>query len=417
MLLLAGLGGPGHGADPKIPGGPIKVCHPCAGNPREGIKRWSDAAEHPRPSTSRPPLWRGVFFNPQLHSDPNFPWLIYYEQYRPQVRTALAELVNVVGINLVDLFILIPHTLQHPPQGNRAGQPLEEWANVSFLNNVATFVDDCHEVGLSVEFDLVDNRWIPYSLDSAHHIGRPGNPWWPVADDTSWDEAATWYGQVIEYVEAHAAHPESIALWCMMGNYSLGAAEPVLWDDDGNPAIKSATEQFVKRVWPSFRAAGRRPKAAPILLPIFSNNAYWQAKPPMVRLSAFTNLKKWLIDDLALPPDYWIMSTYPFCDPGPDGFPYLRTIIDILGPQNASRILSTDLKGPGHDDEWRDQILPIAGHSGPEILAWHFEKCAQYGLAGGWIWAYQDTPTSPSGIRTLDGRWKEDLLEVIRAQR
>ena len=78
--------------------------------------------------------------------------------------------------------------------------------------------------------------------------------------------------QVIEYVEARAAHPEAIAMWCMMGNYHLGAAEPVLWDDTNRPEIGKCTERFVKVVWPAFRAAGKRPKAAPILLPIFEMN-------------------------------------------------------------------------------------------------------------------------------------------------
>ena len=38
------------------------------------------------------PGWRGVFFNPQVAADPNFPWLIYYDAHRANIRTALSEL-------------------------------------------------------------------------------------------------------------------------------------------------------------------------------------------------------------------------------------------------------------------------------------------------------------------------------------
>lgn len=130
----------------------------------------------------------------------------------------------------------------------------------------------------------------------------------------------------------------------------------------------------------------------------------------------FTNLKRWLIDDLALPPDYWVMSTYGFCDPAPDGYYYLRAIVDILGKENASRILSTDLKGPGHEFELKDSIIPAGAHTGAEILKWHFQKCREYGLAGWWLWAYQDTPNQPTGIKTLQGTWKDDLKDLLKRQ-
>ena len=148
-------------------------------------------------------------------------------------------------------------------------------------------------------------------------------------------------------------------------------------------------------------------------MPIFSNNAYWTQRTPNARLIAFTNLKKWIVDDLAAPPDYWVMTTYPFCDPAPDGFSYLKTIVSILGPENARKIVSTDWKGPGHDD-LRDCIISTEAHSGPDMLQWHLQKCAQYGFAGWWIWAYQDTPASRSGIRDIAGNWKRDLVSVLK---
>jgi hypothetical protein len=373
-------------------------------------------SERPAPRQVGSAVFRGVYFNPQVHPDPTFPWLLHYPIYRTRIRTALTELVGMAGINLVDIFVLIPNTLLYPGQGPRAGQPLEEWANISYLDNLATFIDDCQKAGVSVQLDMANNMWIPYSIDSETHLAQPGGPWWPVADETPWDESATWCTQVINYTEKKAAHPENIAMWCMMGNYQLGSAEPLLWDRDDVPAVTSYTERFVKNVWPAFRTAGQRPKAAPIFFPILSDDSYWMAKTPKQRLSGLTNLKKWLVDDLALPPDYWVMTTYPFCDPAPDGFRYLQAVIETLGAENARRIVSTDLKGPGHDDERHDSIIAGEGRSGTEMLEWHFRKCTEYGFAGWWIWAYQDTPSDRKGIRCLDGRWKLDLVQTIKHQ-
>ncbi|MHB8969633.1 MAG: hypothetical protein ACYC3X_05545 [Pirellulaceae bacterium] len=370
-----------------------------------------------------PATFRGVFFNPYVQHDhmAGYPWPVfdkYHGEYRRDLQTALADLVRDAHVNLIALFIPIPFTLANPPQAPRADQPISEWANLTYLDNLALFIDDCHDAGVSLELDLVDNRWIPYRIDSERHIGRPGNTVWPVADDTPWDESATWYREVINYIESRAQHPESIAMWCMMGHYQCGTAEPCLWDNDSNPAILASTRDFVKHVWPVFRAAGKRPKAAPILLPIFSNVPYWMSKSPEERLSAFRNLKQWIVDDLALPPDYWLMTLYPYCDPAPDGFHYLRRIVEILGREQASRMLVTDLKGPGHASELQESIISDGGHSGREMLEWHFQKCAEYGLAGWWIYSYQDQEalTQRTGLRSLDGSWKSDLLPLIQQQ-
>jgi len=352
-----------------------------------------------------------------------YPWPLFHwydtdSAYRAGIRSALTELARDAGINLITVFVAIPHTLKNPPQGPQAGQPISEWANFTYLDNLALFVDDCHGAGISVELDLADNRWIPFSVDSEHHLGQPGNPSWPVADDTPWDESATWYTQIINYVESQAKHPQSIAMWCMMGHYQLGTAEPVLWGNDYIPEVLAYTEQFVKNVWPVFRSAGNRPKAAPIMVPVYSNDPYWMSKSPEARLSAFTNSKKWLVDDLRLPPDYWAMATYPFCDPAPDGVHYLRGIVDILGKENASRIISTDFKGPGHDHARKVSTIPAEGHSGRELLEWHFQKCREYGFAGWWIYSYQDQEVfnQLTGIRRLNGQWKPDLLQAVRQQ-
>ena len=365
---------------------------------------------------------RGVYFNPRIRPDPEVSWLLYYGEHRSQSRASVQEMVDHASLNFVVIFLLMPHSLRTPKIAPEPGQPLGEWANVAYLDNVALFIDDCYEFGVSAALDMGNNLWVPYSVDTENHrVGVPDDPsgrdpWWPVADETPWDESLTWYTQIIEYVERQARHPESIAWWCMGGNYSLGGSESVLWNNDSYPEIISYTEKFVKEVWPSFLVAGKRPKAAPYILPIFSKNAYWMAKPPEERLSACTNLKKWLVDDLHLPPDYWPMTSYPFCDPAPDGFCYFRKIVEIIGKENASRIVSTDFKGSGHEFEMKDCIITTKKASDAEILNWHFRKCMEYGFAGWWIWEYQDTPHYTWGIRDFDGGWKQDLVGIIRRQ-
>ena len=377
------------------------------------------AAESHVLTPAAPGKFRGVFFNPNIkHKErAGYPWPTfdpYDTEYRTQIRMALRELATEAKINLVDVFIPIPFTLRRPSQAPRAGQPLKEWGNTRYLDNVGVFVDDCYDAGVSVEFDLADNRWIPHSVCPESHIGRP----WPEANDAPWEESATWYSAIIKHVESRTKHPENIAMWCMAGHYHWGTAEPDLWGNDRIPAIAAYTERFVKGVWPVFRSSGKRPKAAPILLPMLSNVPYWMAKTPEQRLVGFTNLKRWVVDDLALPPDYWVMTTYPFCDPTPDGVYYLQKIVEILGKENAARIISTDFKGPGHERELKDSIISAGGRSGGDILKWHFQKCAEYGFAGWWIFSYQDQEVFGlrSGIRSLDGRWKTDLLQAIKEQ-
>lgn len=135
------------------------------------------------------------------------------------------------------------------------------------------------------------------------------------------------------------------------------------------------------------------------------------------RLAGFTNLKKWLVEDIGLGPDYWPMSTYTFSDPAGDGVYYLRKIVEILGEENAGRILSTDFKGPGHEEELKESIVSAEGRSGREMLEWHFGKCREYGFAGWWIWSYQDRGEQRTGIRGEDGEWKAELLEAVKGER
>ena len=53
----------------------------------------------------------------------------------------------------------------------------------------------------------------------------------------------------------------------------------------------------------------------------------------------------------------------------------------------------------------------------PETLKWHFQKSVEYGFAGWWVWACQDTPTATTGICDLAGNWKRDLVQIIKQQR
>jgi hypothetical protein len=278
------------------------------------------------------------------------------------------------------------------------------------VGNLVDFLDDCHRAGIVVEIDLATNMWIPLRVDAANHIGQ--SEWWPKPDETPWTESAVWYTQIIRYVEAKVSAPESIAFWTMMGSYQLGGAEPVTWDYPEKPEIGAFTERFVKEVWPRFRQAARRPVGSPVMLPIFADTPYWNAKPPEARLSSIRNVKRWLVDDLHMAPDYWVMSTYPCCDPARDGFHYLREIVRILGPQSAGRIISTDFKGPGHRLE--SCIVDRTGLSDADVLRWHFAKVAEYGFGGWWIWSYQHATTEPTGLRDLRGQWLPDRVDAVR---
>jgi hypothetical protein len=374
------------------------------------------------PAVGNPQPFRGLYFNPQIEPGTDYPWLLHYDAHRETVRHVLRELADETRINFVAIFLLMPHTLAVPKQAPAPGQALAQWANVDYLGHVAQFIDDCAAEEISVGLDMANNLWVPYAVDTANHrVGVPDeppdtDPWWPVADDTPWDESVTWYTQIIAYVETKTQHPDRIAWWCMGGSYALGGAESVLWMGEDQPELLACTERFVKEVWPAFRAAGKRPKAAPYALPIFSTSPYWSERSPEDRLRAFTHLKQWLIDDLHQPPDYWPMSTYPYCDPAPDGYHYLRRIVEILGTEQAARIVSTDFKGPGHEHELADSVIVSAGHSGAAMLDWHFQQCREYGFAGWWIWAYQDTATDKTGLRSVEGTWKPALVEVVRRQ-
>jgi len=362
------------------------------------------------------PLWgneplQGVFFDPLPSPPANRHWLMDFHQTRKTVEKELSELVEATKINFVDIHVLIPTTLKRKatPPSDKAKE-VAEWANMQTLDNLADFVNLCHRYGVQVEIDLANNMWIPYSVDTAHHIGQSG--WWPRPDDIPWTESKVWYTQIMEYVEARAEHPEAIAMWCMFGNHQWGGAEPVLWDrNDPNTATWWA-ERFVREVWPAFKDAGKRPKAAPIMLPIMADDPTWNVLPPHDRLRAFTHLKHWLVEDLRMPPDFWVMSTYPRCDPAEDGFYYLREILRILGPDAARHLISTDFKGSGHNID--DTILSLGNMNGAEVLRWHFSKIDEYGLGGWWIWSYRDTPSEKTGIRTMSGQWKPEFVKVIR---
>ncbi len=367
----------------------------------------------PAPAAAAERLF-GVHFNPQSASPPGTGhWLLDYPLIRERVQRELAELVQETGANFLDVMVLIPFTLRDkatPPTD--AARDVSEWANLTTLANLVDFLDCCHRLGVSVEIDLATNQWLPYRIDTARHIGQ--SEWWPKPDDTPWSEAAVWYEQIIRHVEAAVADPASIACWTMMGNYQLGGAEPVTWDWPEQPEVMAFTERFVKEVWPRFRAAAKRPVGSPIMLPILADSEYWRRQTPEMRLSSVRNLKRWLVDDLRLPPDYWVMSTYPCCDPATDGVHYLREIVRILGPENAHRIISTDFKGEGHT--LTSCIVDKAGLPGAEVLQWHFGKVTEHGFGGWWVWSYQDGEREATGLRDRQGRWKPELVRAVRQQ-
>ena len=200
-----------------------------------------------------------------------------------------------------------------------------------------------------------------------------------------------------------------------MGN---GGAVPLgLSAQSANPSEHRKVRQARLAGISSARANGRKPP--PSCCPSSQQLLLDDKNARAASERRFSNLKKWIVDDFALPPDYWVMTTYPFCDPAPDGFHYLRRIVEILGKETAPRVISTDFKGPGHDKELKESIISAGDHSGPDMLRWHFRKSAEYGFAGWWIWAYQDqeADNQRTGIRALDGQWKTDLLQAVKQQK
>lgn len=355
---------------------------------------------------------QGVHFNPTSASPPGTGhWLADYQLIRGRVNQELADLVRETGLNFLDIIVLMPTTLREkatPPSSRASG--VAEWANMATLDNLVAFLDDCRQHGLVVEIDLATNMWIPLSVDTASHIGH--SEWWPEPDGDPWTEAAVWYEQIIRYVEDRVAAPDTIAYWTMMGNHQLGGAEPVTWDWPEQPEVAAYTERFVHEVWPKFRQAAKRPVGSPIMLPILADTPYWNAKPPESRLSSVSNVRRWLVDDLAMPPDYWVITSYPCCDPATDGYYYLRAIIEILGSESASRIISTDLKATGALGG--PCIVDRSALTDADALRWHFAKVTEYGLGGWWVWSYQDSADEPTGLRDLSGLWRHDRVAVLR---
>ena len=387
-----------------------QVCPTATAAGQDAVNSGQTPSSKPQPAKHRVKL-RGAYFNPQIRpSESYFPWLRHYDKFRSEVNKELVDLVDKTGINFICIQLLIADTMKDRAAAPHWGPAIADWADTSALDHLVAFLGYCHTLGVSVEIDLANNMWIPFTVDRANHIAN--REWWPKPSATPWVESVTWYTQVIEYVERKTRHPESIAFWDMFANYQFGGAEPILWDMFHCPDVTRWTEAFVKHVWPAFRKAGRRPKGAPIMLPILSNSDYWLKRSPMDRISAVSNLKRWLVDDLKMPPDYWVMTTYLNSDPATDGFCYLKAVVDILGRENAGRIISTDFKGPGHD--LSDAIVDTRGMTGAEMLKWHFDKVDEYGLGGWWFWSYRDTATDRTGIRDVHGRWKESLVDVIR---
>ena len=347
-------------------------------------------------------------------------------RYRDAIKAELEELVEN-GFNYITVWLNNLHTMsyatqQRPSQGNLAGEPLSSWANTAYLNSFAEFLNDCYDAGINVSVDLVDNRWIPYSIDSSAHIGQPGG-YWPVASSAPWVEAADWYTQVITYLEARVK-PETldaILSWNMMGNYRLGASEPVLWSVATGQL--AATQQFVEYVWPRFVEAGTRPKGSPYMLPVFLGS--WSLSN---RTQSFTNLHNWIsgiVSDKGEEywPDYWYMSTYGWCDPASgDSYNYLNAINTLLrsGAGNPGRIISTDFKL----DNDPDFAVLLGGAAGTttyggktweETFKWHIDKCIEYDWAGWWVWGLQDNDRGDahalSGLKDMSNMWKPGMLE------
>ena len=369
-------------------------------------------------------MLKGAYFS--IYHEEKFPFEAPYGgAYRNAVIGALNKMKKA-GLNYLMWFIPIPRTVRKPYKGNAAGQPFEEWANFTFLDNLVALLDDCYDLGICVELDLADNRWIPFSIRPQEHIGKPDGLW-PVAGEEPWKDSIEWYTAIIDYVEKSVRNVETIAMWCMTGNFQLGGSEPVVWDGEGQPDIVNASERYVKECWPLFRATGKRPKGSPYMMPIFVNGGYWVGPPergkfiedtywadktPTCRLSSFSNIKKWLADDLNIPPDYWMMSSYAYCDPARDGVNYMKEITGILG--GTAPIITTDLKCvPGHEYELINSLVYRPDMNFTDMMRWHLEKCEEYGFAGWWIWALQDSEDHPWGVIDKNGVIRQEFMDAF----
>jgi hypothetical protein len=375
------------------------------------------------------PVLRGVYFNPKVSGE-WWEWIVRYDVHKNEVNKELSELIDKTGINFIDIQILIPWTLKTdkvPPSDPNA--PISTWANIQMLNNLVGFLDYCYSQKVTVEVDLCNNMWIPYTVDTNNHniINKPCpscyQKGWPVPDEDPWTESIIWYTQIIEYVEKNVKDKRAIAFWDMMGSYQFGSAEPLLWDIPDNPKIKLYTERFVKKVWPHFYKAGERPKGSPIMLPLYSKIWYGgKVATPRDRLSGFYNLRKWLVHDLNIPPDYWVMTTYINCDPAMDGHYYLKNIVEILRAENAHKIISTDFKCEYDPEAGVPGIIDRGNLTAPQMFQWHFNKAKEYGFAGWWWYAYRDGADPygvPAywGIRDNNDNWREDLIKIISQQK
>jgi len=69
-------------------------------------------------------------------------------------------------------------------------------------------------------------------------------------------------------------------------------------------------------------------------------------------------------------------------------------------------------EGAGHPAE--PCIADKSALSDADVLRWHFDKITEYSFGGWWIWSYQDSAQEATGLRDLQGRWKPDLVRVVR---
>ncbi|MCF6284701.1 MAG: hypothetical protein L3K26_05895, partial [Candidatus Hydrogenedentes bacterium] len=140
-----------------------------------------------------PSALRGVFFNPQLPE--GHAWLLRYPACRARVQKIVRELSRETPVNMVVVYVNIAYSMKPPAELPGKDQAFVQWANTTYLDNVANFVDDCFDVGIAVELDLASKLWVPWSVQPNHQIGNSPN--WPKPDEPPWTEAAAGYSGCI----------------------------------------------------------------------------------------------------------------------------------------------------------------------------------------------------------------------------
>ncbi len=433
-------------------------------------------------------------------------WISFYHQtdVKEEVNNELDELIDKTGVNCIQLGMEIARMLGDVDTLPQPGGDIEDWANMTYINNMATFINYCDSKGIGVIFELCTNCWIPgfvrtenhiavekvdgesvcttltaaytsqtyvtvddaqyfmvnapddniawitttdrqlkvsfgsiytdndappyyandylldCTIDSANGTFPAGskvalmNKWWPWPDADPWTEMTAWYDDVISFFESTVNDKSAILCWTMAGTYSLGGAEPSLWNSD----IEDWVEEYVINTWDYFCSVGDQTDVGKgiAICPVYQD-AY-----PYKRLSAFTNFSNWTAET-GVEPDYVFITAKAGCDDTTfagesDLMETFYFMLDYAyGPEGHKKMVVTDFGLQTYSSSNFSQPTDRA-----KRLEWGFDQADKYDAAGWWWWTYRDNvdssgnPTTEWGIRVSTGEdWKEDRVNAIIA--